>query len=255
MSTVDLHTLTGAYALGALSEQESAEFAGHLAQCQACTQEVRELRETAARLALAVAEVPPAALRTRVMAALPEVRQLPPRGHRAAVVPLRRARRNRLPYLAAAACLVAAALAGGLAVNARNEADRQRDRSARAEQQAAAVSALMAAPDATFHTTALKGGGSGTVVASKRRADRLPLPRPAGAVRSAGVRALVQPQRHHGARRARRDRQLLRHDAADRRPPGRGRGRHHGGTPGRLQPAHHPTAGRPSGVTSGAHRT
>lgn len=103
------------------------------------------------------------------MAALPEVRQLPPRGHRAAVVPLRRARRNRLPYLAAAACLVAAALAGGLAVNARNEADRQRDRSARAEQQAAAVSALMAAPDATFHTTALKGGGSGTVVASKRR--------------------------------------------------------------------------------------
>ncbi|MGW2414603.1 anti-sigma factor [Streptomyces tubercidicus] len=169
MSTVDLHTLTGAYALGALSEQESAEFAGHLAQCQSCTQEVRELRETAARLALAVAEVPPAALRTRVMAALPEVRQLPPRGHRAAVVPLRRARRNRLPYLAAAACLVAAALAGGLAVNARNEADRQRDRSARAEQQAAAVSALMAAPDATFHTTALKGGGSGTVVASKRR--------------------------------------------------------------------------------------
>ncbi|MEW9516455.1 anti-sigma factor [Streptomyces tubercidicus] len=169
MSTVDLHTLTGAYALGALSEQESAEFAGHLAQCQACTQEVRELRETAARLALAVAEVPPAALRTRVMAALPEVRQLPPRGHRAAVVPLRRARRHRLPYLAAAACLVAAALAGGLAVNARNEAGRQRDRSARAEQQAAAVSALMSAPDATFHTTALKGGGSGTVVASKRR--------------------------------------------------------------------------------------
>ncbi|GAA2604373.1 anti-sigma factor [Streptomyces tubercidicus] len=169
MSTVDLHTLTGAYALGALSEQESAEFADHLAQCQSCTQEVRELRETAARLALAVAEVPPAALRTRVMAALPEVRQLPPRGHRAAVVPLRRARRNRLPYLAAAACLVAAALAGGLAVNARNEADRQRDRTARAEQQAAAVSALMAAPDATFHTTALKGGGSGTVVASKRR--------------------------------------------------------------------------------------
>ncbi|MFE6739387.1 anti-sigma factor [Streptomyces tubercidicus] len=169
MSTVDLHTLTGAYALGALSEQESAEFAGHLARCQACTQEVRELRETAARLALAVAEVPPAALRTRVMAALPEVRQLPPRGHRAAVVPLRRARRHRLPYLAAAACLVAAALAGGLAVNARNEADRQRDRTARAEQQAAAVSALMAAPDATFHTTALKGGGSGTVVASKRR--------------------------------------------------------------------------------------
>ncbi|MGW8970794.1 anti-sigma factor [Streptomyces platensis] len=169
MSTVDLHTLTGAYALGALSEQESAEFTRHLAQCPACTQEVRELQETAARLALAVAEVPPAGLRTRVMAALPEVRQLPPRGRHATVVPLRRGMRHRLPYLAAAACLVVAALAGGLAVQAQNEADAQRDRSARAEQQAAAVSALMAAPDATFHTTALKGGGSGTVVASKRR--------------------------------------------------------------------------------------
>ncbi|MFD5395892.1 anti-sigma factor domain-containing protein [Streptomyces sp. NPDC127097] len=169
MSTVDLHTLTGAYALGALSEQESAEFTRHLAQCPACTQEVRELQETAARLALAVAEVPPAGLRTRVMAALPEVRQLPPRGRHATVTPLRRGIRFRLPYLAAAACLVVAALAGGLAVQARNEADAQRDRSARAEQQAATVSALMAAPDATFHTTALKGGGSGTVVASQRR--------------------------------------------------------------------------------------
>ncbi|WP_405844518.1 anti-sigma factor [Streptomyces platensis] len=169
MSTVDLHTLTGAYALGALSEQESAEFTRHLAQCPACTQEVRELQETAARLALAVAEVPPAGLRTRVMAALPEVRQLPPRGRHATVAPLRRGMRHRLPYLAAAACLVVAALAGGLAVNAQNEADEQRDRTARAEQQAAAVSALMTAPDATFHTTALKGGGSGTVVASQRK--------------------------------------------------------------------------------------
>ncbi|BCK66224.1 hypothetical protein Srufu_001770 [Streptomyces libani subsp. rufus] len=169
MSTGDLHTLTGAYALGALSEQESAEFTRHLAQCPACTLEVRELQETAARLALAVAEVPPAGLRTRVMAALPEVRQLPPRGRHATVAPLRRGMRHRLPYLAAAACLVVAALAGGLAVNFQNEADEQRARTARAEQQAAAVSALMTAPDATFHTTALKGGGSGTVVASQRK--------------------------------------------------------------------------------------
>ncbi|MGW7486145.1 anti-sigma factor [Streptomyces sp. NPDC054786] len=170
MNTVDLHTLTGAYALGALSEHEAAEFTRHLAQCEACTQEVRELQETAARLALAVAEVPPADLRTRVMAALPEVRQLPPIRREATVVPMRGRRlRHRLPYFAAAACLAVAAVTGGLAVNARYDADRQRDRTVRAEQQAAAVSALMTAPDATFHTTAFKGGGSGTVVASKRR--------------------------------------------------------------------------------------
>ncbi|MEW1748838.1 anti-sigma factor [Streptomyces angustmyceticus] len=168
MNTVDLHTLTGAYALGALSEQEAAEFGRHLAQCEACTREVRELQETAARLALAVAEVPPADLRTRVMAALPEVRQLPPIPREATVLPMRRRVRHRLPYLAAAACLVVAAVAGGLAVKSRQDADAQRERSVRAEQQAAVVSALMAAPDATFHTTALKGGGSGTVVASKR---------------------------------------------------------------------------------------
>ncbi|WP_433859605.1 anti-sigma factor [Streptomyces kronopolitis] len=169
MSTVELHTLTGAYALGALTGREAAEFARHLDRCEACTQEVRELQETAARLALAVAEVPPAALRTRVMAALPEVRQLPPAEHAASVVPMRRRMRHRLPYLAAAACLVAAAVAGGYAVQARHDADAQRDRGVRAEQQAAAVSALLAAPDATFHTTALKGGGSGTVVASEQQ--------------------------------------------------------------------------------------
>ncbi|SOE09285.1 Putative zinc-finger [Streptomyces sp. 2323.1] len=168
MSTVELHTLTGAYALGALTGREAAEFARHLDRCAACAQEVRELQETAARLALAVAEVPPAALRTRVMAALPTVRQLPPADHGTTVVPMRRRFRHRLPYLAAAACLVGAAVAGGYAVQARHDAQEQRDRNVRAEQQAAVVSALMTAPDATFHTTALKGGGSGTVVASKR---------------------------------------------------------------------------------------
>lgn len=169
MNTVDLHTLTGAYALGALSDHEAAEFARHLAQCSACAQEVREFQETAARLALGVAEVPPAHLRTRVMAALSEVRQLPPIQREAAVVPLRRRLRHRMPYLAAAACLVGAAVAGGLAVNAQHDADLQRDRTTRAEQRAAELSALLAAPDATFHTTALKGGGSGTVVASARQ--------------------------------------------------------------------------------------
>ncbi|MFE7117349.1 anti-sigma factor domain-containing protein [Streptomyces sp. NPDC057654] len=169
MSTVDLHTLTGAYALGALSGQEAAEFERHLVRCPACDREVRELRETAARLAVAVAEVPPAQLRTRVMAALPGVRQLPPVRREAAVVPLRRRLRNRLPQFAVAACLAAALAAGGLALDARHDADQQRDSAARAEQRASTLSALMAAPDASFHTTALKGGGTATLVASERQ--------------------------------------------------------------------------------------
>ncbi|MCZ0972524.1 anti-sigma factor [Streptomyces albulus] len=55
----------------------------------------------------------------------------------------------------------------GLAVDARHQADQERARTARAEAQASVLNALMAAPDATFHTAALKGGGSATVVASK----------------------------------------------------------------------------------------
>ncbi|SEN81343.1 Anti-sigma-K factor rskA [Actinacidiphila rubida] len=168
MTSVDLHTLTGAYAVGALAGPEAEEFHRHMAQCEACAQEVRELTETAARLALAVAEVPPPGLRDRVMAALPDVRQLPPDG---TVVPLRpatgRGWRQRLPYLAAAACLAGAAVASGVAVNAQHEADLQRERTARAEQQATELSALTAAPDATFHTGALKGGGTATVVSSR----------------------------------------------------------------------------------------
>ncbi len=169
MTTADLHTLTGAYALGALPEAEADEFGRHLAECEACAQEVRELRETATRLALAVAEVPPAALRIRVMAALAEVRQLPP-AERETPTPLSAGRmwRRRLPHLAAAACLVLAVVTGGLAVNARHEADQQRARTTRAEQQEAGLSALMAAPDATIHTIGLRGGGSGTVVVSQR---------------------------------------------------------------------------------------
>lgn len=166
--TADLHTLTGAYALDALTQEEAAEFARHLADCEACAREVAELRETAARLAMAVAEVPPAALRTRVMAALPEVRQLPPRGQGAEVVPLRgRTWRQRLPYLAAAACLVGAAVAGGVAVNAEHEAAR---RQAGAERQASDLASLLAAPDATFKAGALSGGGRATVVSSQKLA-------------------------------------------------------------------------------------
>ncbi|MEV8634493.1 anti-sigma factor [Streptosporangium sp. NPDC051023] len=74
----DLHTLSGAYALHALPEQDVLLFEEHMARCEACAVEVRGLSETAARLAMAAAEQPPAALRARVMARITEVRQEPP---------------------------------------------------------------------------------------------------------------------------------------------------------------------------------
>ena len=47
----ELHLLTGSYALDALTGDEQADFEEHLDRCPACAEEVRGLRETAARLA------------------------------------------------------------------------------------------------------------------------------------------------------------------------------------------------------------
>ena len=74
----DLHTLTGSYALDALQGEELGEFERHLNHCASCPAEVRGLRETAARLALATAERPPAAMRERVLSLAERTRQLPP---------------------------------------------------------------------------------------------------------------------------------------------------------------------------------
>jgi anti-sigma factor RsiW len=100
MTDAELHTLTGAYALNALDEQEAEDFAHHLLDCEACIREVREMQATAALLARAVAETPPPELQQRVMTAIGQVRQLPPQ---TTVVSMRRWRLRGLPYLAAAA--------------------------------------------------------------------------------------------------------------------------------------------------------
>ncbi|MGP4104426.1 anti-sigma factor domain-containing protein [Nonomuraea sp. KM90] len=63
----ELHTLSGAYAVHALPYAEWVLFEEHLHACQGCAAEVRRLRETAARLAEAVAEPPPAGLRIRLL--------------------------------------------------------------------------------------------------------------------------------------------------------------------------------------------
>jgi len=74
----DIHVLTGAYACDALDLSELGAFEEHLASCDSCTQEVAELRATAAALALAEAVEPPAGLRERVMAEVAITRQLAP---------------------------------------------------------------------------------------------------------------------------------------------------------------------------------
>jgi anti-sigma-K factor RskA len=112
----DLHTLTGSYAVNALPPDELDEFERHLAHCGPCAAEVRGLRETAARLALNVAERPPAPMRDRVLTAAQRTRQLPPvtdaRPTRSGVRPIRSARsthRARRKWIAPISVSVAAA--------------------------------------------------------------------------------------------------------------------------------------------------
>lgn len=74
----DLHGLAGAFALDALAPDERRRFDGHLDRCPACRQDVHDLQATAALLATAVAERPPAELRSSVLAEARETRQVSP---------------------------------------------------------------------------------------------------------------------------------------------------------------------------------
>ncbi|MGW4065859.1 anti-sigma factor [Amycolatopsis sp. NPDC004747] len=77
--TAELHMLTGAYALDAVSDVERAGFERHLGECAACRQEVAELRATGARLGVAAAVEPPPSLKLLVLADVARTRQLPPK--------------------------------------------------------------------------------------------------------------------------------------------------------------------------------
>jgi anti-sigma-K factor RskA len=110
MST-DLHTLSGAYALHALSPEEASEFQKHLAACDACQQEVRELEAAAARMGASEAIAPPPELKSRVLSAADRMPQLPPK---VSGVDESRRRSPWLPRLLAAAAAAVLVVTGGI---------------------------------------------------------------------------------------------------------------------------------------------
>ena len=106
--TSDIHSLSGAYAIDALSDEEAAEFRQHLAGCAVCREEVAGLRAAAARMGSSQ-EVPPSPeLRERVLTAARRTPQEPPRPTIAAEEQRRRRWVPRVLAAAAAAVLVAA---------------------------------------------------------------------------------------------------------------------------------------------------
>jgi anti-sigma-K factor RskA len=162
MTTADIHALTGAYALDAVSGTERMEFERHLAECDSCTQEVREFRDTAARLAIAATATPPPELKSRVLDQIRTVRQLPPE---TSVVPLRRRSfGQRLTTVAAAVFFVAAAGLGVVVVQQNGDID-----DARA--QAAQMERILSADDAKLLT--MKSDGGTMNVAMSRSLDQM----------------------------------------------------------------------------------
>lgn len=118
-----------AYALDALDEQDRVSFEAHLATCDVCTAEVRQLREVAGLLATAAASnAPPPGLRDRILAEARQVRPIatanvtaagdprgstPPPDARAGTVIASSSRRSTiLPWFAAAAAAVVAVIIG-----------------------------------------------------------------------------------------------------------------------------------------------
>lgn len=185
--TTDLSTLTGAYAVNALTGAERERFEQHLATCPECSEEVSGLRETAARLGAASAARPPERLKQRVLDEIRQTRQQPPQtatgGAGGAVVELDRARRRRSwgTRLAVAAAVVGVALAGAfgaVALRTQSELDDAREQIVAGSQRGGEIAGVVSAPDARI----INGGGanlSATSVISAERAKAVFMGEPA----------------------------------------------------------------------------
>jgi anti-sigma-K factor RskA len=181
----DPHTLVGAYAMDAVSEQDRSSFERHLGGCDTCQAELHGLRETTARLASATEVRPRDELRAQTVQAALRIPQLPPAlpGHpeRATLPrsPLARFRPGRThqgrthqgrtrraaswPLRLAAAALGFAVAAGLIGIV--RGMDHRLDT---AQRRSHAIAAVLGAPDAVMLTAKVTTGGRATVVMSHR---------------------------------------------------------------------------------------
>ena len=154
------HTLAGAYAMDAVEPGDRARFEHHLARCDACAQEVSELRETTARLAVASAVTPPAAMKQQVLAAARGTRQ---HGPVTAPKPRLTTRRVLLVAAPAAAALIAVATVFGLANSNTSQ------RLGQAQQRDQGIASVLTAKDATMMSDPVIGGGMARIVMSHQK--------------------------------------------------------------------------------------
>jgi anti-sigma-K factor RskA len=160
--SIDIHTLAGAYALDAVSDIERAAFDRHLRECPSCAQEIAELRETVGRLTDLTPVTPPTRLKQIVLAEAARTRQVPP----GRVAERSRSKAWRRWAVGVAAAVIAAAGGGvGYAIADQHTRSAQAQIAAQTKQEAA-ISAIVAAPDAKTTYQAVPGGGRVRVVVS-----------------------------------------------------------------------------------------
>ena len=117
--SIDVHTLSGAYALDALTPEEAAAFEAHLEGCAACRDEVHELREAVAAMGAQSWAAAPRRLRESVLTAAERTPQEPPPARvETSVDELARRRRTPVMLLVAAVAVIAAAVGGVVGVRA-----------------------------------------------------------------------------------------------------------------------------------------
>ncbi|MFB7054385.1 anti-sigma factor domain-containing protein [Streptomyces vinaceus] len=164
-----LHTLTGAYALHALTGEELHAFAAHLRRCDACSEEVRGFEATAARLAAAASLPAPAPMRQAVLRHIDTVRQAPPHIQPPAAARLTAVLTQKAGLFVIAASIAAVAAFGGLAAWQHQQAEQARTQAQNTTQQAQNLAAVLAAPDArTVHGRTTTGAAT-TVITSAVR--------------------------------------------------------------------------------------
>jgi anti-sigma-K factor RskA len=165
--TVDLHTLTGAYAAHAVGPDEAAEFEEHLRDCAACQVETRELIATAAQMGAAESDLPSPELKARIRAEVARTRQLPPpaglRVGPGSTDELAARRPNRLLVLVAASVAALAIIGGGIAGGIAYRADQH---SRQVEAASAAIASVLSAPDARTVGASGPDGSHGSAVVS-----------------------------------------------------------------------------------------
>ena len=157
----DIHALTGAYVVDALDPDERTAFDAHLRDCAECQLEVRELSEAATRYGSAEAVAAPTSLRATVLAQVANTPQVVPTTSDTNVVSIRSKKSRSLPWLAAAASVlaIAAVSLAGVTIYQTNRVDQ-------ISAQATMVTQVLTSPDAHMAPMPMVGSGQATVVMS-----------------------------------------------------------------------------------------